>query len=319
MEESMEENSIDELDKIKKRNQCIILVGVILILIATGFCLYRDWNRRVKEPVMLPVGMEVGVDQISPDVNEGRVQIQLLYITDNKHEDSVSGISFPERPDLNCFVNNNVNYSVLTYYTSINNTNSRNEYGRYQIHQIIVEFVQVPLEEEITLTQAELIWNNNESTVVNIGKVILYKNDYSQTSLESNYSSSGTDGISVVVMDVLNDITVESIESPLLPYVRGEFTIDINGNSYKASEFNNLELEFKKGDQIEITINSQGLINQKYNKYYLIDIQPRLIFKEKNGKQGYVRLYNIGESLEYKLTTENQIYQYLKEREGRNE
>lgn len=321
MEESMEENSKDELDKIKKRNQYIIIVGVILILIASGFCLFRDWNRRVKEPVMLPVGMEVGVDQISPDVNEGRVQIQLLYITDDKHENSVSGISFPERPDLNCFANENVNYSVLIYYTSINNysTNSWREYGRYQIHQIIIEFVQVPLEEEITLTKAELIWSNNESTVVDIGKVILFKNDYSQTSLESYYSSSSSDGISMVRMEVLNDITVESIDSPLLSNADVDFTIDINGTSYQVSELNKLDLEFKKGDNIEIIINTLGLMNQKYNQYYSIDIQPRLIFKEKNGKQGYIRLHNMRESQEYKLTTEKQIYKYLKEREGRNE
>lgn len=120
-------------------------------------------------------------------------------------------------------------------------------------------------------------------------------------------------------MEVLNDITIESIESPLLSYVAGEFTIKINGNTYQVSEVNNLDLEFKKGDHIEITINTQGSMNQKYNEYYFIDIQPRLIFKEKNGKQGYIRLYNMRESLEYKLTTENQIHQYLKEIEGENE
>lgn len=207
-----------------------------------------------------------------------------------------------------------MDYSVFPY-----NTSSWKEYGRYRLHQIMIELEQVPLEEEIILTQAELIWNNNKHTVVDIGKVILYYNDYGQTSLETNYSSSSTDGTSVVGMEVLNDITIESIESPLLPYVDGKCTITINKTTYQVSELNNLDLEFKKDDYIEITINTQGIMNQEYNPYYLIDMQPRLIFKDKDGKQFYTRLYNMRESLEYKLTTENQIHQYLEERESRNE
>lgn len=310
----MDDSNIKELDMIKKRNHYIILVGVILILIASGLCLLRDWNRRVKEPVMLPVCMEVGVERISPDVKEENIQIELFYITDNKYENLVRGISFPERPDLNCYANENTDYSVFPY-----NTSSWKEYGRYRLHQIMVELEQVPLEEEIILTQAELIWNNNKHTIVDIGKVILYYNDYGQTSLETNYSSSSTDGTSVVGMEVLNDITIESIESPLLPYVDGKCTITINRTTYQVSELNNLDLEFKKDDYIEITINTQGIMNQEYNPYYLTDIQPRLIFKDKDGKQFYTRLYNMRESLEDKLTTENQIHQYLEERESRNE
>lgn len=310
----MDDSNIKELNMIKKRNHYIILVGVILILIASGLCLLREWNRRVKEPVMLPVCMEVGVERISPDVKEENIQIELFYITDNKYENLVRGISFPEKPDLNCYVNENMDYSVFPY-----NTSSWKEYGRYRLHQIIVEFEQVPLEEEIILTQAELIWNNNKHTMVDIGEVILYYNDYGQTSLETNYSSSSTDGTSVVGMEVLNDITIESIESPLLPYVDGKCTITINKTTYQVSELNNLDLEFKKDDYIEITINTQGIMNQEYNPYYLIDMQPRLIFKDKDGKQFYTRLYNMRESLEYKLTTENQIHQYLEERESRNE
>lgn len=310
----MDDSNIKELNMIKKRNHYIILVGVILILIASGLCLLRDWNRRVKEPVMLPVCMEVGVEWISPDVKEENIQIELFYITDNKYENLVRGISFPERPDLNCYVNENMDYSVFPY-----NTSSWKEYGRYRLHQIIVEFEQVPLEEEIILTQAELMWNNNKHTMVDIGKVILYYNDYGQTSLQTNYSSSSTDGTSVVGMEVLNDITIESIESPLLPYVDGKCTITINKTTYQVSELNNLDLDFKKDDYIEITINTQDIMNQEYNPYYLIDMQPRLIFKDKDGKQFYTRLYNMRESLEYKLTTENQIHQYLEERESRNE
>ena len=310
----MDDSNIKELNMIKKRNHYIILVGVILILIASGLCLLRDWNRRVKEPVMLPVCMEVGVERISPDVKEENIQIELFYITDNKYENLVRGISFPEKPDLNCYVNENMDYSVFPY-----NTSSWKEYGRYRLHQIMVELEQVPLEEEIILTQAEFIWNNNKHTMVDIGEVILYYNDYGQTSLETNYSSSSTDGTSVVGMEVLNDITIESIESPLLPYVDGKCTITINKTTYQVSELNNLDLEFKKDDYIEITINTQGIMNQEYNPYYLIDMQPRLIFKDKDGKQFYTRLYNMRESLEYKLTTENQIHQYLEERESRNE
>lgn len=321
MEKSMEENSMNKLKMIKIRNHYIILIGLILILISSGFCMFRDWKRRVQEPVMLPIGMEVSVEQINPDENNGKAQIKLFYITDNKHENFVRGITFPERPDLNCFANEDMNNSVFTNNTFFANdsSNSWRQYGRYQIHQIMVEFVQVHLEEEITLTQAELIWNNNKHTVVDIGKVILYNDDYSQISLEMNYSSSSTDGTLEVGMEVLDDITVESIESPLLPYAEGKFTITINGNTYQAEKLNSLDLNFKKGDYLEITFNAQGLMKQKYDQYYLIDIRPKLIFKEKNGKQGYTLLSNMRSSMEYKLKSEKLIYQYLKEREDRNE
>lgn len=184
----MEENSMNRLYEIKKRNQYIIIVGVILIFIVSGLCLFRDWNRRVKEPVMLPVCMEVGLKWIDQEVEEDNAQIQLLYLTDNRQKNTVRRISFPERPDLHCSVNEEFEYFTDDNFLGNHSTNTWRDYGRYQIHQITVYFDQVPLEEEITLTQAELVWSNNDHTVVDLGKVVLYKNDYSQTSLESYYS-----------------------------------------------------------------------------------------------------------------------------------
>ena len=100
MEKSMIENYMHELDNIKRRNYYILITGVILILIASGLCLLRDWTRRVEEPIMLPVYMEVGVDISEWDENSGEVHIPLYYLTDNKFDDSVIGITFTERPDL---------------------------------------------------------------------------------------------------------------------------------------------------------------------------------------------------------------------------
>lgn len=78
---------------------------------------------------------------------------------------------------------------------------------------------------------------------------------------------------------------------------------------------NNLNLDFKKGDYIEITINMQALRAEKSNPYYNMDIQPRMLYSDKNGKQGYVRLYGVKNSLESKLTSEKEVYQYIKVRD----
>ena len=315
MEKSMIENYKHELDNIKRRNYYILITGVILILIASGLCLLRDWTRRVEEPIMLPVYMEVGVDISEWDENSGEVHIPLYYLTDNKFDDSVIGITFTERPDLisSGGESSDFFYSSDSFFGN-RNMNVYRQYGRYNIYQVNVDISSIPLEEEIKLTKAELLWLSGERTMVDIGTVYLYKNDFEQNSLISQYSSSSTDGISVLGMEVTEDITIERIESPLLSYFDGKCTFDINGNMYQVSELNNLDLEFKKGDYLEITVSTQGLRNQDFNPYYFMEIQPKLLFKEKNKKQAYVRIYNIRESLDYKLTSENQIYDYIKER-----
>lgn len=313
MEMNMVENNMYELVNIKRRNYYILITGVLLILIASGFCLLRDWTRRVEEPIMLPVCMEVGVDKSDWDESTGEVHIQLYYLTDNRFDDSVIGITFPKRPDLMSSGSESSNqffYSNDSLYGN-ESMNVYRQYGRYDIHQINVDISSIPLEKEIKLTKAELLWLSGERTMVDIGTVYLYKNDYEQNTLISQYSSSGTDGLSVLGMEVTEDITVESIESPLFFYFDGKCTFHINGNMYQVSELNNLDLEFKKGDYLEIRVSTQGIRNQEFNPYYFIEIQPKILFKEKNGKQAYVRIYNIRESLDYKLTSENQIYDYI--------
>lgn len=313
----MEENYMYELENIKRRNKYFIFIGVILILIAIGFCLFLDWNRRVKEPIMLPVCMEVYSGIADPNENLGQARIQLYYITDYKFNNSVIGITFPEKPELMCYGGELYNYYFYSddniYFND--NTNEWRQYGRYQIHQINVEFISVPLEEDIKLTKAELLWKNGKHTMVDIGIVNLYNNNYDQSSLQSHYASSTSGRTSVEGLDVMEDTTIESIESPLLPYIDGKYTFDINGIPYQVSGINNLDLVFKKGDYIEITINKNDLMNKKFNPYYFVDIRPKVLFKEKNGKQAYVWLYGLRESLEYKLSSEKKIYQYIKERE----
>lgn len=104
MEKSMEENYMHELDYIQKQNHYIIRVGVILILIGSVFCILRDWTRRVKEPIMLPVCVDVGTWISDSNEKLGTASIQLYYITDNKFDNSVIGVTFPERPELNCYL-----------------------------------------------------------------------------------------------------------------------------------------------------------------------------------------------------------------------
>lgn len=270
-------------------------------------------GKSMEEPACIDVGIEI----TEPNETLGTASIQLYYITDFKFNNSVIAITFPERPELSCDVGEFYNYSVFSNYSSFCNesTNIWNQYGRYQIHQIMVDFNSVPIEEEIKLTKANLLWNNGKHTVVDIGTVTLYHDNLDQTLLESTYSSTDSDGISVVGLVAKEDITIESIESPLLSYIEGKCTFAINGNPYQISELNNLNLDFKKGDYIEITINMQSLRAEKCNPYYNMDIQPRVVYNDKNGKQGCVRLHGVKNSLESKLTSEKEIYQYIKDRE----
>lgn len=317
MEKRLEENYMHELDYIKRQNYYIIFVSVIIIVIASGFCMYRDLTRRVKEPIMLPVCMDVGVEITDTDEALGTASLQLYYITDNKFDNSIVEITFPERPELSCYVGEPNNDFVFSYDNSFGNENTNiwRQYGRYQINQIFVNIDSVPLEEEIKLTKVSLLWRNGKHTVVDIGTVNLYYDNSEQSSLEWKSSSSNTDGTTIVGIGVMEDVTIKSIESRLISYVDGKCTFDIDGDTYKISELNDLNLDLNKGSYIKIRINKQGLMEEKNNPYYFMDIQPRLLFNDKNGKQAYVRLYDMRYSLEYKLKSENQIHQYIKERE----
>lgn len=279
------------------KNKRIINVGLILIGLTLLLSIFTTLFLRIKEPVFLNHYYEYNMylqneNNLFYSVGSGR-PIILQYITNASDDKNVIGVSFKEAPYL--YINAS-EYESNNFYWSMSYSSSKDNIlgtsiGTYSLRNIYLT-IDVPIEsasDQLELSEAIIYFNNGEQMEVNIGKLILYKEEPPLRDYFSlDRSSSSSTGESNISFKLLDDIRIKSIDSPLLDKLNNYMNLKVNSNEYTTV----IGKEYKRDDTLLIsnTLNSKVRSDFPFTRF---EISPKLYYQNSQGNTYYERLYII--------------------------
>ena len=235
----------------------------------------------------------------------------LRYITNVDDSRKVSRIGFPEYPEA--LVQGSEDEYMSEMIWGYGSTNLLNDnYGRYSIRTVFCNIIDLPESAyyDSIITKALIGFNDGSEMLIDIGALHLYKAERGKDILEDYYGSSSSDGVSETKYNVLEDITFQSIESPLLSQFSDQVTLEINDTDIvKATG-----LDFESGEQMNIKSQIQ-LTEDEIKDYRIFGIHPKLIFSGEKGSQHSERIYYISNMYNNDYSFMN-LHRYIREREG---
>lgn len=290
-------------NKIKNK---LLISSITLIILSLIISVIVINKLTLDKPVFLKVYKDVDISKGENGYILNEWGIELKYISNIKDERQVISINFKESQDLKFDVIQNSNNS----FGFINNIENGNEeiYGRYQVNNFYIQFSPMTdiskIEKETILKEATILFNDNHTMDVDLGKIALYKIDNSDYVLEGQGSSSSTDGSSRTIYSVKKDIEVVDVYSPLFDETRDLFDFSLS----KHDNINSSDKIYAEKDYLYL--NSMFYeIDDIERKLYSYDIKPIIYMKDKEGNELKQRVYNINRE---PIFTYKDIYLYLK-------
>lgn len=277
-------------------NNKILKYGLMMIILSLIFTIGFSLIYKLKTPVFLKMYVE---RSMSNDPNLNVIDnFELKYITDVSDKRRITDIQFKEEPNMEVFVSDHPSGGGFSFFNNHNFNNQEGDiYGRYIIKPIYLRMELNDINKEpfeVTLNNARIIFDDGSNLDIDLGEIILYKDerriedtDYKPTfSFVSTGSSS--DGTSTYRLKVNEDIKLTELKSPILDNVKDyiEFSIDdidyskISGIEYEKEKVLNAYSKFEPPEDI-------------VNKYTVYDMKPKLYYENKDGKTAYTRIYNI--------------------------
>jgi len=162
----------------------------------------------------------------------------------------------------------------------------------------------------LQLTQATFDFTDGTKYSADIGRIVLYKPDYTETGLSSHSGTSSSDGTFSAEYNVESDLTLVKIDSPLMDNVDKLF--DIKADGYPASEITGRI--YGRGSRLVLSGSSKklkGIIEQ----LSIYQLKPELYYNTVDGKFHRIRLYNFDYNVINRRFTQFEIIRYLLARE----
>ncbi len=292
-----------------KKNKQILTAGLtvigLLMIISLTFIHY-SW---LKEPVFLYHYYETELPQDEQSVDEG---FTLYYLSNRADTRKVYGVSFKEAPEVMFYATEEKPRSGFMVFQ--NNVSQTGEmYGGYTLHSV---FVMIPNDKNtnsmdgLQLTQATFDFTDGTKYSADIGRIVLYKPDYTETGLSSHSGTSSSDGTFSAEYNVESDLTLVKIDSPLMDNVDKLF--DIKADGYPASEITGRI--YGRGSRLVLSGSSKklkGIIEQ----LSIYQLKPELYYNTVDGKFHRIRLYNFDYNVINRRFTQFEIIRYLLARE----
>ncbi len=247
-------------------------------------------------------------------INESRYQdvnFILNYITNVRDEKVVTGIEFPEYPEIKIRVsafdsNNPFNWSSKKHKAL------GDIYGQYSVRRVNCMLTELPNTEKIdgiVLTQAKIKFSDESVITANIGEIHFYPEMPIEIPMEAFSSTGSSDGTGETSFKILKDLTLTTIDDTFMEKFKDRIQWQINDKSPEDS----IGETFKKDHLFEVTSRVTPT-DDIITRYTLFDAHPELTFVEDNGLQYSQRLYNL-DSL-YHHYSFMELYRYIKAREA---
>lgn len=292
-----------------KKNKQILKAGLTVIgflLIIALIFIHYGW---LKEPVFLYHYYETELPQDEQSVGGG---FTLYYLSNRADTRKVYGASFKEAPEVMFYATEEKPQNG--YMVFQNNVSQTGEmYGGYTLHSV---YVMIPNDRNtnsmdgLQLTQATFDFTDGTKYSADIGRIVLYKPDYTETGLKSHSGTSSSDGTFSTDYNVESDLTLVKIDSPLMDKVDKLF--DIKADGYPASEVTGRE--YGRGSRLVLSGTSKkpGDIIEQLSIYQL---KPELYYNTVDGKFHRIRLYDFNYNVINRRFNQFKIIRYLMARE----
>ncbi|WP_411168313.1 hypothetical protein ACH36K_14450 [Clostridium sp. MB05] len=281
-------------------------ISITLIVISFLISLLILSKLNLDKPVFLKNYKEVEIIENEGSLSTSGYDIELKYISNREDKRKVSSITFKEEPKLNFYASENNSGGLMRFY-NYSNDNIEN-HGRYGVHTVFLNLNSqnygYDLSNNIVLSEATITFNDGLTIDVDLGKIILYKNDRNEGHLTSMADINDTSGVSKKGIFVSEYIRVSNVYSSLFSEIGEFFNFNINkvGNLdsrdtiYNGNE--NLYFTYKFSDISDISM-----------KLYSYDIKPVIYFKDRNEKEYKKRIDNIMYNPNFSFYD---IYKYLR-------
>lgn len=279
------------------KNNKIMKIGLILIGVTLMLSICTILFLRVKKPVFLQHYYEHKIylqnenDLFYSVGFDGPIKLQYITnISDDKH---VIGISFKEAPDL--YVNASeyppTNFFPGMFYSSSNNNTLGTEIGTYSLRTVYLN-IDIPIDsvsDQLELSEANILFSGGDQMEVNIGKLILYKNELSSENyLKQNSASSSSSGESNIFFKLLNDIRIKTIDSIFFDKLKDYMDLEINNQDFTLVNGK----EYKKDDTLYISNTLNPEIREDF-PFIRFGIYPRLYYENSQGNTYYEPLFYV--------------------------
>lgn len=267
-------------------NKIIMKVGVSLIVLTLIGCITFSYFTKLKNPVFLRCCIETQAIADSTPV------MQLRYITNIKDKRKVCNISFLETPEVFFYASeDSYGNSGFTFY---NNGIQQigNNIGRYNLRTVYVYLdfnTMEKLKDTTELNNAQIGFNDGSTLAVDLGRIILYRDNISHgNTLSQESGRSSNDFSSLQTYSVEEDITLQDMKSPLLDEAPKSMDFKVDGINY----YDISGVKYTSRDRINIGINFNDDQNQDM-KYDVYDIRPKLLYENADKTTDYIRILNI--------------------------
>jgi len=268
-------------------------ISIIAITVTLVSCLGISYYITLDEPVFFPNYSEFVIyyDGSAEESFHRQDLFQLQYVTNITDKRTVTGIVFPEAPELNLQGSNYMKNLGFAVFSNDNSQMIGTTYGRYSVRTIFVGLTYVRGEEpfsDFLLTKAKIYYNTGEIQEVDLGKIILRSKKYELGYLDGKSSSSSSNGYSSEILNAHKDITLMKVDSPLLKDVAGLFELTIDGIDY--TKISGLERKQGSAIKVEALFETPKDKTYLYNTYHFL---PDIYYKDKDENIFTRNIYNI--------------------------
>lgn len=272
-------------------NKKILKFGLVLITLSLIFTAGFSLIYSLEKPVFLKMYVE---EYTSGDENLSVLEnFEIRYITNISDSRKVMEIEFEEEPDIEVTVSHWPKGGGMFSFFNNNNYNnqSRDIYGRYALNTIYIDMNLNNIDREFNETElnnAKVKFNDGSTLDINLGRIIIYKNERKNNYIDSISSGSSSDGTSSFEGRVTKAIKLLEVKSPLLEDLKDYFDLSIGDTDYR--KVSGVKYEKDKS----LAINAKFIAPKDIvSKYTFYDIKPKLYYEDIEGNISYTRIYNI--------------------------
>ncbi|SKC89724.1 hypothetical protein [Maledivibacter halophilus] len=272
-------------------NKKILKFGLVLITLSLIFTAGFSLIYSLEKPVFLKMYVE---EYTSGDENLSVLEnFEVRYITNISDSRKVMEIEFEEEPDIEVTVSHWPKGGGMFSFFNNNNYNnqSRDIYGRYALNTIYIDMNLNNIDREFNETElnnAKVKFNDGSTLDINLGRIIIYKNERKNDYIDSISSGSSSDGTSSFEGRVTKAIKLLEVKSPLLEDLKDYFDLSIGDTDYR--KVSGVKYEKDKS----LAINAKFIAPKDIvSKYTFYDIKPKLYYEDIEGNISYTRIYNI--------------------------
>ncbi|MBD7914416.1 hypothetical protein H9660_04590 [Clostridium sp. Sa3CUN1] len=277
----------------------MLLVSFILSIASINYL-------KLSKPVFLKSYVETDIAEGEDRYKLLNFDIELKYISNIEDKRKVVGILFDEAPEIN-FKASETEFEFARFYNYSND--NIESHGRYGIHTVFLNVdiseQKIEIDDKLILSEATVVFDDGVNIKVDLGKIVLNRNNISETPLENSGVEGSNYGYSKSIFWTKDYIQVDNIYSVLFEDTRDLFDFNIN----KTGDIKDRSLIYNKNENLYFVAEFHS-IEDSIRKMYMYDIQPKIYFKDRNGKEYEKRVYNITYYPTFKFFD---IYKYLRE------